>query len=523
MVRFYPRLLRTVTSFLPFLVAFLRDRRRYLLFGPGRSHTREERAERARRLRDTMLDMGPTFIKVGQVLSTRPDLVPPVYAEVFATLQDAVPPGPYRKLEPVLEESVDVSRFDDVEHEPLAGGSLAQVHEATYRGERVAVKIRRPGVKPLIETDLRVIRRLLPLVVSVAPERLTFSLRNVADDFERIISEELDFEREAAMMTEIRENFADDPTVVVPEVHHEMSSETVLTMAYVGGTKITDVDELRAAGMDPTRVARDVANAYFKMGLEDGVFHGDPHPGNLAVDDRGRIVFYDFGMSGRFTPEMQAHVVDLYLAVVARDIDAIIDSLVDLDVLDPDVDREEVRVVLELVVEDLAGQQVDWRVIITEAGSMLQEFPFRIPPDIMLLIRIGTVSEGVLRQLDPDFDFITAAREFLVEHGYMERGVGELVADVRDDARRSARALVRLPAALDRVIERAESGELRVRQTADRDAYRETVGAPVGYAVLAGAWVVGAAVLTTVDVRYGLVAFAVSAVPAALFLRALRA
>jgi predicted unusual protein kinase regulating ubiquinone biosynthesis (AarF/ABC1/UbiB family) len=294
-------------------------------------------------------------------------------------------------------------------------------------------------------------------------------------------------------------------------------------MEYVGGIKISEVDELRQAGFDPERVARDVANAYFKMGLEDGVFHGDPHPGNLSVADDGRIVFYDFGMSGRFTQAMQEVIVDLYLAVVARDIDAIIEALVALDVLDPNVDREAVREVLNLVVEDLAGRQVDWRLIIDQAGTMMQDFPFRIPPNIMLLIRIGTVSEGVLRQLDPDFDFIAAAREFLVEHGYMEQGVGELVSDIRSDAERSTRALVRLPATLESFVDRAERGELQVRQEVDRGAYLAAVGKPLGYAVLSGAVVVAAAILTTVDLRFGLVGFAVGGLVALLFVLSLRA
>jgi predicted unusual protein kinase regulating ubiquinone biosynthesis (AarF/ABC1/UbiB family) len=522
MVRFYSRFVRTLLRFLPFLVTFLRDRRRFVLFGPPRSYTREEHAARARRLAEALLDMGPTFIKIGQVLSTRPDLVPPVYAEELAALQDAVPAGDYSEIEPVIAESVGLDAFEEIERDPIAGGSLAQVHGATLRGERVAVKIRRPGVKDLVRTDLRVVRRLLPIVIYVAPERHRFSLRNVADDFERIIFEELNFEREAAMMAEIGDNFAGHEGVVIPSVYGGASSERVLTMAYVEGIKITDVEELEAAGFDPERVARDVANAYFKMGLEDGVFHGDPHPGNLAVDDRGRIVFYDFGMSGRFTERMQESVIDLYLAVVRRDIDAITDTLIDLDVLDPDVDRGAVRHVLQLVIEDLEGEHVDWRIIITEVGTMLKDFPFRIPPDIMLLIRIGTVSEGVLRQLNPEFDFIAAAREFLVEHGYMEQGVGELVSEVQGDLRRSAASLTRLPSRAEEVLDRAASGELEVRERVDEDAYLAAIGRPLGYAVLTGAWVVGAAILTTVEPRYGLAAFAVGALPAYLFARSVR-
>jgi predicted unusual protein kinase regulating ubiquinone biosynthesis (AarF/ABC1/UbiB family) len=265
-----------------------------------------------------MLDLGPTFVKIGQVLSTRPDLVPQVYAKEFVTLQNSIPGGPYREMIPALEEDIGYHSYDDFDPEPIAGGSLAQVYSATYEGEEVVVKVRRPGIKDLIETDLRIIRRLTPFALFIAPDRFQFSLRNIADDFERIILEELDFEREARMMDEIRSNFANDDneTVYIPRVYHDVSSERVLTMEYVEGIKITNIDKLEAGGHDLETIAQTAANAYFTMGLEHGIYHGDPHPGNLAVDETGRIVFYDFGMSGRFTSDMQISIINLYLAAV---------------------------------------------------------------------------------------------------------------------------------------------------------------------------------------------------------------
>jgi predicted unusual protein kinase regulating ubiquinone biosynthesis (AarF/ABC1/UbiB family) len=471
-----------------------------------------------------MLDLGPTFIKVGQVLSTRPDIVPAVYAEEFATLQDAVPAGPYREMIPTVAEDIGYHSYDEFEPEPMAGGSLAQVYEATYEGENVVVKVRRPDIKDLIETDLRVLRRLLPVAIVFAPEQYHFSLRNMADDFERIIQEELDFEREARMMEEIRTNFADDSTVKIPRVYTELSSERVLTMERVDGIKITDVDELERAGFDPTEIAYNVANAYFAMGLEHGVFHGDPHPGNLAVNEDGQIVFYDFGMSGRFTPEMQDTVIDLYLAVVRRDVDTIMELLIDLGALDPTVDRAAMISVLNLIIEDLEGQGVsNWRIILNEVLTRLRDVPFRIPPDVMLVIRVGTVSEGVLRQLDPEFDFIEAAREFLVEHGFMERGARMLFADVREETEASLRALVRTPVKFEQVLDMAIRGEFEARRReADAKMYVRAVGRPLAYAVLVGSGMIGAAMLTTVDRLYGVVGFAVVAVLFVLFLRSLR-
>ncbi|MGM0592111.1 MAG: ABC1 kinase family protein [Halobacteriota archaeon] len=518
----YPaRFAHIALRFLPFLLAYLRDRHRFVVVGRSRRVTGDQRQVRAVEMRDTMLDLGPTFIKIGQVLSTRPDVVPEVYAEEFATLQDAVPPGPFGEIEPTIADDVGTDAYEAFDTEALAGGSLAQVYEARYEGRRVAVKVRRPGIVDLIETDLGVIRRLLPVAVAVAPRQHRFSLRNMADDFERIIREELDFDREGRMMDEIRGNFAEDESVRIPRWYSEVSSERVLTMEYVESIKITEVERLRAAGFDPKEIAHEVANAYFKMGIEDGVFHGDPHPGNLGVDERGRVVFYDFGMSGRFSPRMQQAIVDLYLATVARDVDRIMDVLVDLGALDPDVDRRAMAHVLDLVIDDLEGRGVsDWRMILSEAITVLRDFPFRIPPDLMLVIRVGTVSEGVLRQLDPEFDFIAAARQFLRSHGYLGRGARAFLSEARGDVSASARAALRIPASVEDTLETITEGEIRV----DIDLLRAltAVSRPLAFALITSAWVVGSAILTQVAPVFGAIGFAIATVMTLIFLLTLR-
>jgi predicted unusual protein kinase regulating ubiquinone biosynthesis (AarF/ABC1/UbiB family) len=440
-----------------------------------------------------------------------------VYAEEFVTLQDAVPTGPYREMIPALADDVGYHSYDDFDPEPIAGGSLAQVYRATYQGEPVIVKVRRPGIKDLIETDLRIIRRFIPLVMLFAPARLQFSLRNMADDFERIILEELDFEREARMMAEIRSNFErdDNETVVIPRVYQDASSERVLTMAYVEGTKITDVDKLESGGHDPKQVARDVANAYFTMGLEHGVYHGDPHPGNLAVDDDGRIVFYDFGMSGRFTPAMQNSVVNLYLAAVNRNVDGIIDELIALGALDPDADRAAVGHVLELVIDDLQGSEtVNWQQIISEVTGMLHEFPFRIPPDIMLVLRVGSISEGVLRQLDSEFDFLAAAQAFLREHGFMERAARMKLNEMRGELEASLWALLRLPAKFEQELDARQEERMHAAARTQQQRSRS-----LGYAILAATSLIGSALLVSVDLTYSLLGMVVVLVFLFLFVR----
>ncbi|KTG26923.1 ABC1 kinase family protein, partial [Haloferax profundi] len=379
----------------------------------------------------------------------------------------------------------------------------------------------RPNVVDIIDVDLRVVRRLLPIVTAIAPRRHRFSLRNLADDFERVITEELDFAREGRMMEEIRANFADEDEVRIPRLYPEVSSERVITMEYVESTKIIDLDELRATGFDPVAIAHDIADAYFKMGIEDGVFHADPHPGNLGVDNRRRIVFYDFGMTGRFTPEMQDSVVNLYLAAIARDTEQMTDVLIDLGVLDSTVDRSAMDQVLELAIENLEGKGIsDWRTLMLEVNDILHEFPFRIPPDVMLLIRVGTVSEGVLRQLDPEFDILSAAQEFLMAHGYRERGATMWFEGMRGDATTSARSTVRIPAKLERVLDTVQRGELEVEGLQLQQPLVAT-GRVLAYALITASWVIGSAILTDVSPLFGAVGWGIALVMTVVFIVAL--
>lgn len=265
------------------------------------------------------------------------------------------------------------------------GGSLAFVYRATYEDEdeEVAIKVRRPGIVPLIATDLRVIDWLLPTFVRFVPEQYEYSLRNIADDFERVIFEEFDFERERRIMTEIHEDFSDDDRVRIPEAYTDVSTERVLTMEYLDGVKITDVEELQARGYDPAEYAHRILTVYLEMGLVHGVYQADPHPGNLAVNEDGQLVIDDFGMSDRLDTEMQRTIIDLYRSVANHDIDMLMDALVDLNVLDPNADRTEVSRVLSLVIEELEGREgLTWRNIVAELGEMLYELPFRIPPSV---------------------------------------------------------------------------------------------------------------------------------------------
>jgi predicted unusual protein kinase regulating ubiquinone biosynthesis (AarF/ABC1/UbiB family) len=496
MLRVYRRFFVVAYQFLPLLFAYARDKNRFLLFGPGREVPPERRRERARSLLDSLLTLGPTFIKLGQLLSTRPDVLPPEYIEEFERLQDDVPPADWEAAREIIEADVGSigEVFEEFDTDPISGASLGQVYTARLDGQKVAVKVRRPGIEPLVEADLRVIRWSLPLLMRFVGEARAFSLETLADEFERTIREEMDYERERRMLEEIGENLADNDAVRIPVAIPELSSDRVLTMEYVDGTKISAVERLDEFGIDRTELAETLQRTYFQMVVEDGVFHADPHPGNLAVTDDGTLVFYDFGMSGRVDPFIQEKIVEFYMAVSAQDTDAILDTLIEMGTLSPDADRDVMANIMELAIADARGEDIEqYRVnqIVQQVEDTIYEFPLRLPPNLALVLRVATVVEGVCVTLDPDFDFIAVATDFLREEGFIEQGARDFVADRADEIKAFGESMVRVPPKLESTLDDLDRGDVtlavefdREEETFDRLAKRIVLGMLLAAAVV---------------------------------------
>ena len=523
------RFLSVARQFLPLLLAYARDRRRFLLVGRSRRTSPETRRLRAEYLLASLLALGPTFIKLGQLLSTRPDVLPPEYIEVLTDLQDQVPPAEWDRARVVIEEELGAvdEHFDEFESEAISGASLGQVYRARIDDDPVAVKVRRPGVADRIETDLRVIRWSLPIILYFVDDARAFSLSNLADEFERTIREEMDYVREASMLREIRGNFEGEAGVVMPAVIDSHSGERVLTMEYIDGTKITDVATLDERGVDRTQVAERLERAYLKMVIEDGVFHADPHPGNLAVRDDGTIVFYDFGMSGRVDEFVQGRIVEFYVAVANRDIDGILDTLIDLGTLSPQANRAVMAEVMELAIEDARGREVDtYRVnrIIERIEDSIYEFPFRLPKDLALVLRMATVVEGVCVTLDEDFDFIAVATTYLTEQGYREESIRRYAAEAGDQLKRSTASLARTPPKLERMLDRFERDDFYVRaDIEDSNDVFDRLALRIVYGLLLATTVPSAAFLYAFStLEAAIVVTAVSAVIVLLLYRSFR-
>ncbi|QSX00122.1 ABC1 kinase family protein [Haloterrigena alkaliphila] len=464
------------------MLAFARDRHRFLLFGSPRRVDAETHRHRAEVLLESLLTLGPTFIKLGQLLSTRPDVLPPAYIDVLSALQDEVPPADWADARAVLEDEIGPldDSFAEFDTEAISGASLGQVYRARVdpataesqwgradAGSReVAVKIRRPNIEELVAADLRVIKWSLPILLYFVDDSRAFSLENLADEFAKTIREEMDYEREAEMLREIRGNFADDDRFVIPDVVESHSGRRVLTMEYVEGTKINDLEELERKGIDRTRIAENLERAYLQMIMDDGVFHADPHPGNLAVTDDGRIVFYDFGMSGRVEPFVQEKIIEFYVAVANQDIDGILDALVEIGTLSPDADRGVMAEVMEIAIQDARGESVEqYRInqIVGQIEDSIYVFPFRLPKNLALVLRVATVVEGVCVTLEPDFDFISTATDYLTEEGYREESIRQYARETGRQIRRSGESLTRLAPKTERALDRLDRDDLFVR------------------------------------------------------------
>ncbi|MFB6128103.1 MAG: ABC1 kinase family protein [Halolamina sp.] len=519
-LRSWYRLAVVVAAVLPLAVGLARDRRRFLVAGRARSVSSARRRERAEFLLSTFVDLGPAFVKLGQVLSTRPDALPGEYVAVLSRLQDDVPPAEWSAVEPVVEAELGPveEAFDRFDTDPISGASLGQVYTAVADGEAVAVKVLRPGVRRRVEADLRVLRTLVPVLVRLAPRAQAFTLENLAEEFTATLREEMDYAREARNLETVGADLADDPGLRVPAVDRERSTDRVLTMEYVEGAKIDDVSRIESMGVDREALVERVERAYIDMIAENGRFHADPHPGNIAVQSDGTVVLYDFGVVGELSAATRERILEFYVAAAREDVDALIDSFVEMGALDPGVDRELMREAFDVVIQSYKGDGYDEDRIADLVGEFqgtLYEFPLRLPQDLALVVRVSTVLEGVCRTLDPGFDFLAVVRDYVAAEGYGEDAVDGAVDDLRGRAERSLDGLVSVPPAVDRLLDAAGRQDLRLGAGVAKTTALRRLGRTLSMGLVLGAAALSTALLWAfADVYAATVAGGVTAVAA---------
>lgn len=397
------------------------------------------------RLRSEIVALGPTFIKIGQMLSTRIDLLPVEYTEELKELLDRVPPFPTEEAFRIIERELgqpprDI--FAQIDDFPIASASLGQVYRARLRsGEEVVIKVQRPDLDARIALDLATLSYLAPKLASTGALK-SVDWDAIIDEFGAVLSDETDYTKELANAERFRANFAKWDNIRVPRMYPEYSTSRVLTMEYIPGLKVDDHAGLRRMGLTPFDVAELLVKTYLKQLLEDGFFHADPHPGNLRVMPDGRLAFFDFGMVGHISLELQSQLVDAFLHIVQKDWHGLLKDASTLRFLrvSPE-DTESLREIGERLIEQYQGLKLGdlaFKDLSFEVADVLYHYPFQIPAHFTFIIRALTTIEGIGVQADPEFNFFLVARPFAKDFMLRREGRyigGKLISRVlrRDD------------------------------------------------------------------------------------------
>jgi ubiquinone biosynthesis protein len=425
--------------------------------------------DRARRLRMVCEDLGPTFVKLGQVLSTRPDLLPEAYTTELSSLRDDVRPFPFEEAEAILTE--DYGRpaslvFASIESVPVASASISQVHRAVmHDGRIVALKIRRPGIEKMVQADLDILKNLALLAERRLPVLLPYSPVTLANEFERSLKRELDFNIERRTMERCQDQFANDPTAHVPFVLKDLSTARVLAMEFIGGVGVDDLEGLRRMGVEPAEVAVRGARILLTQIFRFGFFHADPHPGNLRVQEGGVVAPLDYGMFGQLDMRTRERIADLLAGLLAQDTDRVLRALDALDIRGEHVDPRALRRdAAELVASyaDLSLDNIDLGVLLKELIAFLRTHHMHIPPDLVLLIRSLVTIDGVGRALDPHFDIAGELQPFLRDLTLRRFHPWRLLNQSLRIAENVQRVAMLLPDVMIQLLESIKRGELTV-------------------------------------------------------------
>ncbi len=419
--------------------------------------------------------LGPSFIKLGQILSTRADIFPEAWVTELSRLQDTVLPVPFAQLKPVIETATGPisETFRTFDESPLASASVGQVHAAVLQdGREVVVKVVRPGMRIQVGNDVEIMRVFAQLAEQQVPELTAFRPTGIVDEFERAIVREMDLRKEARNIERFRNNFADDERIVVPDTMPGLSDRDVLVMERLYGERITDYDKL---GNDPRVLARLGIEMVLKMAFLDGFFHADPHPGNIWTMPGNRIALLDMGMADFVMPDTRDVLVDLMVGVATDDPDQLVDAVLRPGRQPDELDLNAFRRDLVLIYEDYVRGASLADINIGElAGAAIEagrKHRIVIPTDITMLLKgLGTI-EGIGKQLDPELDIVTEVRPYVMEIISRRWGPDRLARDVAAAGGQAWELLLSLPRRLDNLLDKAERGQLRTRQEIEGLSY----------------------------------------------------
>ena len=475
-----------------------------------RNNIKKEKIQRirARWFTDELIKLGSAFIKIGQLLSARPDLIPKTWIEELTTLQDSVPQFSFEIVEGIIsselkEKFLEVKQIDPL---PIGSASLAQVHKATlFNGREVVFKVQRPNLQTLFTIDLNIMQN----IASILQKNKSWSKgRNwveIAKECRKVLMKELDFNCEAQYAARFRQQFLDDENIDIPEVFWDMSTDKVLCLSYLKGTKINDITELQSKGLDLPKIAEIGAVSYLKQLVNFGFFHADPHPGNLAVSDSGKLIFYDFGMMGNISNNLQKRIGSMVKSAAIRDASSLVTQLQEAGLISADIDIGPVRRLVRLMLKEALTPPFSPNIIDKLSGDLYElvyETPFQLPVDLIFVMRALSTFEGVGRILDPDFNLVSITKPYLLSlMSSNNQSPNELINQLGRQVGELGSKAVGIPKRIDDSLERLEQGDLQLQirmGESDRQFKKMfTAQKSLGHSILMGSLAISSALLVT--------------------------
>jgi ubiquinone biosynthesis protein len=452
---------------------FIPFRKRIRAFGqwpPVKSPSAPEQLRRA------FSELGPSFIKLAQILSSRPDLITKRYADEFKKLQDRVPPFPTEDAIRIIEQETG-HKLDEIMVEfdktPIAAASIAQVFRGRLiDGSDIIIKVQRPHIREQIETDIGILAYAANLLEKYVPESSFFNPSGIVEEFSKTVRKELDFLEEARNCIRFRKNFEHIPDVHIPLIFAEHTTEKVLFMERIEGVRIDDISNITLQGLDRKRLAEVGVNAYFKMILEDGFFHADPHPGNIFAMPTGQIGFMDFGMVGRVSPELRETMASTFLALINKDFDRLIDQYLELGLVPEHVDLETFRKEFKSDLSDffeplygLAIKEINFADYLDTVTHIAIKHNMKIPSDLLLVNKAMLVLENLGRELDPEFNFIAAAEPYATKLMRERLRPGKLFEKARKNAMDLGDFVTLFPKQMKQIIQKVLKDDIGIRMT----------------------------------------------------------
>lgn len=402
------------------LMRFVPFKKRYFKSLPYDDTSRKKTL--AERIKSALEELGPTFVKFGQLLSLRPDMVPEALVKELAKLQDCVEPFAFDEALRIIEEEYNQpydKYFTEIIPEPIGSASISQVHKAKLLdGTEVIIKVRRRGIDKVIDYDIEILFNFARMLMNNIPEIQLYEPVRMVEEFAKHIKKELDFTIEAQNCERFMNNFKDDKTVHIPKVYSELTTPKIMVMEYINGIKADHVDRLKAAGFDLKKLALHGSRAFFKMILIDGLFHGDPHPGNIFIRPDGAVAFIDFGVTGKLNDEMQMRIIHMFIGLMTKDVNKIVKNLLIMGVLPENIDVNLLKYEIEEFIEEHYNKplkRLEIGTIMLQTIKIAVKHKIRVPSEYSLLSKATLEIEAIGRKLDPNYETAKAAEPFLHE------------------------------------------------------------------------------------------------------------